>query len=49
MLSKDLLLGIDAMAGKKRKRSEIIEAILRDYFRKLEESKTVSKITSSNE
>jgi metal-responsive CopG/Arc/MetJ family transcriptional regulator len=32
ILLKELLIKIDALTGKKRKRSEVIELALRDYF-----------------
>lgn len=33
-LSKDLLLKVDALAGKKRKRSAVVESALQDYVAK---------------
>ena len=33
-LPKDLLVKVDALAGKKHKRSEIVESALRDYVAK---------------
>jgi metal-responsive CopG/Arc/MetJ family transcriptional regulator len=33
-LPKDLLIEVDALAGKKHKRSEIVETALRDYVAK---------------
>ena len=33
-LPKDLLIRVDALAGKKHKRSEIVESALRDFLQK---------------
>jgi metal-responsive CopG/Arc/MetJ family transcriptional regulator len=33
-LPKELLIKVDALAGKKHKRSEIVETALRDYLQK---------------
>jgi metal-responsive CopG/Arc/MetJ family transcriptional regulator len=38
-LPKDLLVMIDALAGKKHKRSEIVESALRDYIDKEKSAK----------